>query len=180
MTKQFKFLAPLPSADIRKRMLNAITEARPKEIQGLWFKQPFASLMLQGKVETRTWHTRYRGLVLICASSSNYSWPELQKIADLEAMVKEGVLEDIGTTRPAITPLYRIRGHAIAIGRLADSRPLLKEDRSFVQYVPELFAHVYEDVCPILPFPLKGRLGWNELGWDEIRKIELLEPKHLL
>ena len=47
-------------------------------IKALSWKQPYASLMLKGKIETRSWPTNYRGLVLICASKAPYSIKEIK------------------------------------------------------------------------------------------------------
>lgn len=49
-------------------------------IRALWWREPYASLMLQGKVETRTWNTNYRGLVLICASIKPYDDADILRI----------------------------------------------------------------------------------------------------
>lgn len=49
------------------------TEKYPgADIRALSTKQPYASLMLHGKVETRTWDSKYLGWVLICASKQAY------------------------------------------------------------------------------------------------------------
>jgi hypothetical protein len=57
-------------------------------------------------------------------------------------------------------------GKAIAIGRLTDCRPmkLEDEDKCFVQYCPDLFCHIYENVQAIKPFPWKGSQGWKEVS----------------
>jgi hypothetical protein len=49
------------------------TEFLNQEIRALTWKEPYASLMLHGKIETRTWYTKYRGLVLICAGLKHYN-----------------------------------------------------------------------------------------------------------
>lgn len=52
-----------------------------EEIRALSWKEPYASLMLHGKIETRPWSTKYRGLVLVCASQKPYTEAELMGIA---------------------------------------------------------------------------------------------------
>ena len=42
----------------KERMIQEIASGAP--IRSLVWKEPFASLMLQGKIETRTWSTKYR------------------------------------------------------------------------------------------------------------------------
>lgn len=151
------------------------------EMRALWWKQPFASLMLAGKIETRVWSTDYRGQVLICASKSSYSNQELQLIAG--GLYNNG-LEVIRRTSP--------RGMAIAVGRLVDCRPMVPEDeeKCFVKYrAPwieerkskktgkirkvkvQLWCHIYEDVREIVPFEFKGALGWKKLDQETINKI---------
>lgn len=42
-------------------------------LRALSWKEPYATLMLHGKVETRTWPTDYRGLVLNCVALKDYA-----------------------------------------------------------------------------------------------------------
>lgn len=138
-------------------------------IRALNWKQPFASLMLFGKIETRTWETKYRGLVLICASKIPYSEGQIQNISGevltqsaLVALLKAGHIE----------PLAK----AMAVGRLVDCRPMRKEDEAkcFVQYYPDLWCHVYEDVKAIKPFDWKGAQKWKKVDQEIINKIEFI------
>jgi hypothetical protein len=43
-----------------------------QKLMALSWKQPYAELMLHGKIETRTWQTKYRGWVMVCASKQPY------------------------------------------------------------------------------------------------------------
>lgn len=140
-----------------------------EEVRYLGWKQPFASLMLHDKIETRTWHTKYRGLVLITASKTPYSEYDIMGIAGevgcqriLNFLNQNGVKEQLG--------------HAIAIGRLVDCRPMQKEDedKCFVQYYPDLFCHVYENVKAIIPFEMKGAQGWRKLDQETKNKIKII------
>jgi len=47
-------------------------------IKALSLKQPYANWIAEGKktIETRSWSTRYRGDVLICASQSGQGSPK--------------------------------------------------------------------------------------------------------
>ena len=127
----------------------------------LSWREPFASLMLKGKIETRTWPTKYRGLVLICASKMPYSLNALNEICGFQQLMK--VMDFVPNIRFSET-----NGHAIAIGRLIDCRPMTpdNEDKCLVRYHPDLFCHVYEDVLPIRPIPWKGTQGWKEVSED--------------
>ena len=144
-------------------------------VRALWWKQPYASAMLIGKVETRTWPTNVRGKVLICASAKRYTnkeyfeitpfeleWPWLSKMIDFDNKMKTNYLQ--------------ILGHAIAIGDLVDCRPMVKEDEAdtYVQYKEGLWCHVYENVQAIKPFPIKGAQGWRILTDEQKKLIELL------
>lgn len=65
-------------------------------------------------------------------------------------------------------------GHAIAVGRLVDCRPMTKDDESacMVKYRDGLHCHVYEDVWPIKPFPVKGSQGFFGLTEQQIGTIK--------
>lgn len=138
-----------------------------KELRALSWKQPFASLMLYGKVETRRWATKYRGEVLICASKKPYSFIEEAEI--------EGD-EQFGRISMLLNDMSMPLGMAIAVGTLIDCRPMTKqdEDACFVKYHPDLYCHIYDNVRPIEHIPFKGVQGWkilHEEFWDQINFI---------
>lgn len=151
-----------------------------EEVRYLGWKQPFASLMLHGKIETRTWDTKYRGLVLITASKQSYSLELLYHIAGERQYNR-------------IIDMLNIEmkfGYAIAVGRLVDSRLMTKEDsdRCFVEYCEpwierrkgkpdrllKLWCHVYEDVRAIEPVKIDGSQGWRKLSAEFIQTIKYL------
>lgn len=135
------------------------------EMRALSWKQPYASLMLHEKVETRTWYTKYRGLVLICASKQPYS--EMQMF---------GISGDIITQKILTMHLKEPTGMAIAVGNLVDCRKMNPNDfgKTFTKFHPDLWCHFYENVRPIEPFQWKGSQGWKKLSTDEIAKIKFL------
>lgn len=141
-----------------------------EEIRALSWKQPYGSLMFHGKIETRTWATPYRGLVLICTSQQPYSvYKQLEISGESlhDAKVKLHHDESV-----------KYNGYAIGVGRLMECRPMERFDvpYTFVNYRVELFCHVYRDVKRIEPFPVKGSQGWFKVT-DEMRgKIKLLYP----
>ena len=57
-------------------------------LRALTWKEPYASLMLQDKIETREWYTKYRGWVLMCCGKEPYprediirmSWEQIERI----------------------------------------------------------------------------------------------------
>jgi hypothetical protein len=157
------------------------------ELRALSWKEPFASLMLHGKIETRTWDTKYRGWVLICASQKPYSGSEIVDIGSYE------ILNTIIKTVNGRVDWFE--GKAIAIGKLVDSRQMTVTDEAkcFVRYrapwieervskktgqvklvEKQLWCHVYEDVQPIDPIAWTGTQGWSTVSDDFKRQINLL------
>jgi len=141
------------------------------EVRALWWKQPFASMMLHDKVETRTWDTTYRGWVLICCSMEGYTFKQLRKTTGLKQMARiREALDGRGS--------FHLNGLAIAVGRLTHCQPMhpADEDMCFVKYDEDLYCHVYEDVMAIVPFkPFeKGQVGWKSLDDEVKRQIVLL------
>lgn len=139
-----------------------------EEVRYLGWKQPFASLMLYGKIETRTWPTKYRGLVLITASKQPY---HMEQYADISGEQYQNIWDVLGNPEDVIL------GHAIAVGRLVDCRKMLPEDaaKCFVKYYPDLYCHVYEDVRAIEPFEMKGAQGWRKLTNEVLSKIKYID-----
>ncbi len=142
-----------------------------KEMKALSWKQPFATLMLHGKIETRTWNTSYRGLVLICASKIPYSVDQNVVISGYHQMTR-------------ITNLFLehdlaksdFLGYAIAVGELVDCRPMVPEDEDdcFVRWDMGLYCHIYKNVRAIDPIPFKGRQGWTKLTPDFVKKLKYI------
>ena len=140
-----------------------------QEIKALSWKEPFATLMLHEKIETRTWFTHYRGLVLICASKKPYKAKEIIEICEDQTKRIYNLFNSKGINEQP--------GKAIAIGRLSDCRLMTPEDedKCFVKYRPGLYCHIYEDVKPIKAFDWKGAQGWHKVP-KEIRK-EIFEKR---
>ena len=141
------------------------------ELKALSWKQPFAELMLHGKIETRTWNTHYRGLVLICSSKKGYNFNQVHNISgDKQFPIITNVL---GRNNDHWLNNYR-SGIAIAVGRLVNSRPMTKkdEDSCFVEYNPGLWCHAYEDVREIEPLAWKGSQGWKNVPEEFIKQIK--------
>jgi hypothetical protein len=141
----------------------------PTKMLALSWKQPFASLMLHGKIETRVWPTHYRGWVLICASQQPY------KGAQIFGITGEKQYERIMQLASQY-PLLEYTGHAIAIAKLVACRPMKPADENacFVTYYPDLYCHVYDQVHAIRPFPWKGSQGWTEVSPEQQQRIIIL------
>ena len=145
------------SEELKQKLLNG------SELKSLSWKQPFASAMLYGKIETRTWDTSYRGWVLICASKLPY------KPINLAEICHEWQLERL---RMMLKRDAMLNSHAIGIGRLVESRPMVKadENRCYVKYDPNLFCHIYKDVQPIEPLHWVGTLGFKPVSKTFIKE----------
>ena len=140
-----------------------------QKLLALSLKQPYAELMLHGKIETRTWKTNYRGWVLICCSQKSYDYLKIQQICG--SIQFQRVLKLIPFNLLQNNKNYL--GNAIAIGRLVDCRPMVPDDegKCFVQYDPYLFCHTYENVQAIEPFPWKGSQGWKEVNSETKKRV---------
>lgn len=138
-------------------------------MKALSWKEPFASLMLHGKIETRTWNTNYRGLVLICASQKSYSEMDLLGISG--ERLTQTILTTLNSKCQKENP-----GYAIAVGRLVNCRLMNPEDetKAFVKCWNDLYCHFYEDVKPIVPIPWKGCQGWKNVPQEFIDQIKYL------
>ncbi len=137
-----------------------------EKMLALSWKQPFATAMLHGKIETRTWNTNYRGLVLICASKLPYINKVILNITGERQYIRLMELFFGGL----------VLGQAIAVGRLVDCRPmqLADEDKCFVKYHSDLFCHIYEEVQAIKPFAWKGSQGWKIVEQSIVDAIEII------
>lgn len=145
-----------------------------QKLMALSWKQPYAELMLHGKIETRTWHTNYRGWVLICASKKGYNFDQVYDISGNKQIVR--ITETLGRNNDHFLNNYR-SGIAIAVGRLVDCRPMRRkedEDKCFVEWHRTLWCHVYENVRAIEPIPWKGTRGWKEVDLNFKNQIKFL------
>jgi hypothetical protein len=122
--------------------------------------------MLCGKIETRTWATKYRGWVLICASAKPYNLKDLLMISG------DKLLNDLDATIDKIHK--RFLGYAFAIGYLYNCRLMKKDDeaKTFVKYDTDLYCHEYSNVKEIVPFEWKGKQGWSKV--PDILKYQIM------
>ncbi len=146
-----------------------IEEIMNSEVRALSWKQPFATLMAHGKVETRLWDTKYRGIVLMCCSKKSYRQYEVLSITG------DKQFERIGNTINLSRQYSVTEGKAILIGRLAHTQRMqpVDEDRCFVKYNDKLFCHIYTDVTHIMPFEWKGSQGWRILSTEQKQLIKI-------
>jgi hypothetical protein len=152
--------------------MNNLIFTPDQKLLALSWKQPYAELMLHDKIETRTWQTKYRRWVLMCASKQSYNWNQIANISGNMRCQK---------IREILLPYFyqnivAYQGFAIAIGYLAACRPMQPddEDKCFVKYNPDLFCHIYDNVQAIEPFPWKGSQGWREVDSETKKRIKML------
>jgi hypothetical protein len=137
------------------------------EVRALNLRQPFASMMLNGKrYETRDWPTTYRGYVLLIASKMPYTLYDLSKICQMITINRMRTILNIDQFKEL--PL----GVTLAIGRLVDCREMVKADESeaFIQMPDKYIAkyvHEYEDITPVQAVPWKGVQKWRRLTEQE-------------
>lgn len=137
-----------------------------REIRGVSLRQPYACLILAGKLETRTWATEYRGLVLVCSSKKPYYIENVKEISGFEQV-------DRIYKTAASTGLVGFFAKTLCIAELIDCRPMRKEDeeRAFVKFNPELFIHEYANIQRVVPVPIKGALQYFTLQDSDIDQI---------
>lgn len=95
-------------------------------------------------VECRTWKTNYRGPLLICASR----------------IPVEGF----------------ISGHAICVVNLVDVVPFTEDhlEAAAMDEMPEAkcYAWILDNACPIIPFPVRGKMGLFDVDESNIQYRE--------
>ncbi len=111
-------------------------------MRALSIRQPHLHRIInkQKTFEIRSWNTKYRGELLLCASRSTKD------------------CSDIDKTLP--------RGCALAVVKIKNVYPFLKchEKNSCIAWQPNLYAWEIEIVEKIKPFPVKGKLGFFEVA----------------
>lgn len=123
-------------------------------MKALSIQQPWAWAIVKRdkRVENRTWPTTYRGPVLIHASQAcqDSSIEACAKILGVQpaAMLQEMVRDPQGLAAGAV----------VGVARLVDC-----VERSESRWFFGPFGFVLENVRPLNPFPIRGRLGLFDL-----------------
>jgi hypothetical protein len=159
------------------------------KIRTLGLYQPFASLMLHGKIETRWVPVGKKppfplGEYLIYATQKCYSFAQgLDLMGDQQSQAlnifkTEFDLGEKGTINPTTRRL--ITGHAICIGNLVSIiDPILPSTKNtFVEYIAPCSRRrvglVFENMKRIEPFPFKGKQGIGFLSEEDQAKIKFI------
>ena len=134
-------------------------------MMALTLYQPWATLIIlqEKRIETRSWYTKYRGVLAIHAGSTS-------PVFDLRPFMP--VLKRARLTADDL-PLGKIIGFC----DLVDVRPvqniprsmLTKQERAFGNYSPGRYGWILENARQIKPIPARGmqRLwNWNDRDFD--------------
>lgn len=171
-------------------MNNKIVLKPGQRIRTLGLYQPYATLMLHGKIETRivgsvvdkkTRKRKWRkppfpfGKYLIYATLKSYDFFDVQRISakDADRIHVLEASDDWAT--------YHLRGVAICVGDLVEIIDPITPDtkNTFVDYLEPTederrVGLVFQNVERIVPFPIKGKQGIGFVESADINKIEII------
>jgi len=116
-------------------------------------KQPHAGLIATGRkhIETRVWSTKYRGDLLIVSSLG----------------IDRAACERLSIVRRGHTMKL---GKALCIAELVDCRAMTKDDEvaACCELYDGTFAWVLENIRPVEPFGVKGKLRLYKVECEEL------------
>jgi hypothetical protein len=124
-------------------------------MKALSVKQPWATLLVEGKktIEVRSWATKHRGPLVICASASpkNVFWHD--SVDDVMRLMHAGCI--------------------IGVVELVDVRLMTEEDddASAGNYVDGAYAWVCSPLYFCRPDPIVGRLNLFDIQDEKLVKI---------
>lgn len=171
-----------------------MTEVSFPPIRTLGLYQPYATLMLHGKIESR-WVVKGKkppfpiGKYLIYSTKKAYGWEEFKNLATEELAWKA---RDLFATYERDSQTHQLNGYAIGIGNLVEVCPMPAmwfddafywPDHTQIEYSNKemveineyiLWALRFENVKRIKPFPFKGKQGVGFLSKEDEAKIEYL------
>lgn len=139
----------------------------------LMVKQPFANLItLKLKtLESRYWARtcNYRGDILICASKAPMKHYEVRNV-----MTGQQWNEFEAIRRKLGHDIYEPCGVAQCVVRMTDFRPMNRiedEKSAFVKWQPGLKVLDFQDIRPVVSFPITGMLGLLNLPAELEKQI---------
>jgi hypothetical protein len=158
-----------------------------EKIRTLGLHQPFASLMIHGKIETRLVTLGRKppfpiGKYLLYATKKEYFWEESSGVMGRYAQGAHEILKK--------EPTRHFRGYALCVGDLvriidAECDPIneIHSEKTFVD-LPSLVRDVhgypawrrvglvFENMKRINPFPFKGKQGIGFLSDEDYKQIK--------
>jgi hypothetical protein len=114
-------------------------------------------------METRDWDTQVRGIIHIHASRTTRGVEDVAFFADRD--VRQAMEDALKLRAPAWRDLLPY-GALVAVGVLAQSIPaeaalaMAPDQAPFGNFSPGRFAHIYQDLRPLVPLPLRGSQGF--------------------
>lgn len=134
-------------------------------MKALSVRQPWANLIASGvkTIEIRTWKTKYRGNLLICASKK------------IDGAAESAFKRTIYQFELKPSDL----GVAVCVANLIDCRRMNRDDTQAALCNPPdagAYAWVLEDVKRIKPFHVKGQLGLFEVEFAKQNAISQTKP----
>ena len=144
--------------------------ASGETVRALSLKQPYADLFVNhNKIETRTYKSTYRGLVLIHASGQPYT--ETQ-VGNISGIFQFGRIYDAVKSHFSKLP----KGVALAMAELYDCRNMRadQENETFVKYAAGRNCWYFANMRKVEPFPFKNSLGMPVLTEDIIKQIKFI------
>jgi len=147
----------------------------------LW--EPWASLIMCGAktIETRSWYTKYRGPLLVCAAKGGLPIYELINLLSQTAFLKGlaplvglplNLKGDIPVPYPKIVDLNH--GKALTVVNLVDCKKTddlmqreFVDDKPFGDFSCGRYAWILKDNRPVKPFRVKGHQGFFQVP-DEL------------
>jgi len=137
-------------------------------MKAISIKQPWAQLIAQGlkTLEIRSWKTKYRGPLLICASAKSADF--LKAYKKLNHPTRGIWHEDREEGPGSDWENYYQLGKAIAIVELIDIKPFepSNEQEALCDYAPGLYAWRLKLIEQIEPFNVKGQLNIYNVNYE--------------
>lgn len=163
---------------------DACSPVEPKTIpfKAISIKQPFAGLIAYGgkSLEIRTWSTKYRGRLLICASRTIYRG-DVMLPGKGSALLPGKGLDKTTTPAKKFWDAIRYGGYVLGFGTgvavctvdLVNVRPMVKEDELAARhpFIEGAFVWEFENPLRINPVEVTGKLGLFDV---QLREVEFV------
>lgn len=132
-------------------------------MKALSIKQPFAHFIASGQktIETRSWYTSHRGLILIVSSVAHHTGQ----------YIKDGATLPCKDLQNRAAMAY---GYALCIADLVECRSMRKSDEAeaMCEMYDGAYAWVLANVHSVQPFKVTGRLSLYEVDGKSIKPGE--------
>jgi hypothetical protein len=125
-------------------------------MKALSVKQPWAMALVDGAktIEVRTWSTRHRGPLVICASASPKNWFMRDEVTNELLLIPSGCI--------------------MGIVDVIDCRPMTKADEAgaFCESFPGAWAWVVEPIAHCRPDKILGKLNLFEVAVAHLVRLD--------